>query len=145
MAEDDKRKFDIPWATLLPIIAALAGIVVQFRPLVSERPVVPGEKAVEVVAEQDVDARLWQDPLVVAQKKKAELDTEALKRQVPLGRTQVHETDALACGLTSKCRPNRKASTRRFTANHPGSLASGFFQTPTSMKRPAKNGTATVS
>jgi hypothetical protein len=95
MAEDDKRKFDIPWATLLPIIAALAGIVVQFRPLVSERPAVPGEKAVEVVAEQDVDARLWQDPLVVAQKKKAELDAEALKRQVPLGRTQVHETDAL--------------------------------------------------
>ena len=95
MADNDKRKFDIPWATLLPIIAALAGIVAQFRPLVSERPAIPGEKAVEVVAEQDVDARLWQDPLVVAQKKKAELDAEALKKQVPIGRTQVHEIDAL--------------------------------------------------
>jgi len=59
------------------------------------RPAVPGEKAAEVVAEQDVDARLWQDPLVVAQKKKAELATEALKTQVPLGRTQVHAIDAL--------------------------------------------------
>ncbi|MFZ0915273.1 MAG: hypothetical protein WAN04_00105 [Candidatus Udaeobacter sp.] len=95
MADNDKQKFDIPWATLVPIIAALAGIVVQFRPLVSERPAVPGEKAVEVVAEQDVDARLWQDPLVVAQKKKAELDAEALKKQVPLGRSQIHAIDAL--------------------------------------------------
>ena len=95
MADNDKQKFDIPWATLLPIIAAVAGIIVQFRPLVSERPAAPGEKAVEVVAEQDVDARLWQDPLVVAQRKKAELDAEALKTQVPVGRTQVHDIDAL--------------------------------------------------
>ncbi len=50
MAEDDKPKFDIPWATLLPIIAVLAGIIAQVKPLVSERPAVPGEKAVEVVA-----------------------------------------------------------------------------------------------
>jgi hypothetical protein len=41
MAEDDKPKFDIPWATLLPIVAVLAGIIVQFRPLVSERPAAP--------------------------------------------------------------------------------------------------------
>src|SRR5262249_34159252 len=75
--------------------AALAGIVVQFRPLISERPAAPGKKAVEVVAEQDVDARQWQDPLVVTQEKKAELDAEALKTQIPLSRTQVHEIEAL--------------------------------------------------
>src|SRR5215469_12194110 len=106
MAEDDKQKFDIPWATLLPVIAALAGIVAQFRPLVSERPPIPGEKAIETVAEQDVDARLWQDPLLVAQRKKAELDAEALKTQVPLGRTQVHEIDALRKLLDLSIRPN---------------------------------------
>jgi hypothetical protein len=58
---------------------------VQFRPLVSERPAASGEKTGEAIAEQDVDARLWQDPLIVAQKKKAELDPEALKRQHDIG------------------------------------------------------------
>jgi hypothetical protein len=95
MAEDDKPKFDIPWATLLPLIAVLAGIIVQFRPLVSERPAASGEKTGEAIAEQDVDARLWQDPLIVAQKKKAELDAEALRTQVPLSRVQIHEFNAL--------------------------------------------------
>ena len=85
MAEDDKPKFDIPWATLLPIIAVLAGIIAQVKPLVSERPAVPGEKAVEVVAEQDVDARLWQDPLAVAEKKKAAARrSSARQNQQPL-------------------------------------------------------------
>jgi ABC-type multidrug transport system fused ATPase/permease subunit len=95
MAEDDKPKFDIPWATLLPIVAVLAGIIVQFRPLVSERPAASGEKAGEAIAEQDVDARLWQDPLSVAQKKKAEIDAEALRTQVPRSRVQIHEFNAL--------------------------------------------------
>jgi hypothetical protein len=35
---------------------------------VSERPAAPGEKAVEAIADQDVDARLWQYPLAVARK-----------------------------------------------------------------------------
>jgi hypothetical protein len=68
MAANDKPKLDIPWGTLLPLIAALAGIIAQYKPLESERPLAPGEKPVEVVAEQDVDARLWQDPLAVARK-----------------------------------------------------------------------------
>jgi hypothetical protein len=62
MAEAEKPKLEIPWGTLASLIAVLAGIIVQYRPLVSERPAAPGEKTVEVVAEQDVDARLWQDP-----------------------------------------------------------------------------------
>jgi hypothetical protein len=95
MADDDRRKFDIPWATLLPVIAALAGIIVQYKPLVSERPAAPGETAGEVIAEQDVDARLWQDPLVVAQKKKAELDADLLVRKVSPSRVARHEIDAL--------------------------------------------------
>src|SRR6266498_5958871 len=71
MADDDKRKFDLPWGTLLPLLAVLAGVVAQYKPLVSERPSVPSEKAAPVIAEQDVDARLWQDPIGVAQKQKA--------------------------------------------------------------------------
>lgn len=76
MAANDKQKLDIPWGTLLPLIAALAGIVVQYKPLVSERPLAPGEKSVEVAAKQDVDARLWQDPLAVARKEEEAHDRE---------------------------------------------------------------------
>ena len=80
MADDDKRKFEIPWATLLPLLAALAGVIAQFRPLVSARPSIPNEKPIEVTAQQDVDARLWQDPLAVAQKSKAQLDSDLFSR-----------------------------------------------------------------
>lgn len=95
MADDDKRKFDIPWATLLPLIAVLGGIVAQYKPLISARPAVPSEKSVEVIAAQDVDARLWQDPLPVAQKQKAQLDADLLVSKVPPSRVQRHEIDAL--------------------------------------------------
>jgi hypothetical protein len=31
MADNDKRKIDIPWATLLPLAAVLAGVVADMR------------------------------------------------------------------------------------------------------------------
>lgn len=68
MADEQTRKFELPWGTLLPVLAALGGVISQIKPLVSTRPAVPGEKAIAVTAEQDVDARLWQDPIAVAQK-----------------------------------------------------------------------------
>ena len=37
MAEEQARKFDLPWGTLLPVLAALAGVIAQFKPLVSTR------------------------------------------------------------------------------------------------------------
>jgi hypothetical protein len=96
MAEDLKQKLDIPWATLLPIVAAFAGIVAQYRPLVSTRPPVPNTKAAEVIADQDVDARLWEDPLVVVQKQKAILEADPKFKDVPSGIVQPHSTAALA-------------------------------------------------
>jgi len=95
MAEDDKRKLDIPWATLLPVIAVLAGIVAQFKPLVSTRPAVPSEKSIEVFANQDVDARLWQDPLAVAQKEKAALEADLNASHRSDERAKRHQIDAL--------------------------------------------------
>jgi len=77
MANAEKSKLEVPWGTLLPLIAVLAGIIVQYKPVVSERPPAPGEKAVEVIAEQDVDARLWQDPLAVVRRAKEAEKTEA--------------------------------------------------------------------
>lgn len=96
MAENEKRKLDIPWATLLPIVAVLAGLVAQYRPLVSVRPAVPSEKSIGLVAAQDVDARLWQDPLGVAQKERAALDADLLVKKVSPARVHRHTTKALA-------------------------------------------------
>ena len=76
MADNNKPKLDLPWGTLLPLLAVLAGVIATYKPLVSERPSVPSEKPAPVIAEQDVDARLWQDPIGVAQKQKALLEQQ---------------------------------------------------------------------
>ena len=99
MADNDKRKFELPWATLLPVAAVLAGIVVQYKPLVSERPSVPVEKTAPVIAAQDVDARLWQDPIGVAQKQKALLDEKIEKGVARKGVAESHSIAALAALL----------------------------------------------
>jgi hypothetical protein len=76
MADNNKPKFDLPWGTLLPLLAVLAGVIATYKPLVSERPSVPSEKTAPVIAAQDVDARLWQDPIGVAQKQKSLLNQQ---------------------------------------------------------------------
>src|SRR5438067_6974383 len=96
MAENEKRKLDIPWVTLLPIVAALAGVVAQYKPLVSVRPAVPSEKSVALAADQDVDARLWQDPLGVVQKERAALEADLQVKKVAPDRVQRHTISALA-------------------------------------------------
>src|SRR5207245_9281421 len=98
MADNDKPKFDIPWGTLLPLLAVLAGVVVQYKPLVSKRPSVPSEKTIPVIAAQDVDARLWQDPLSVAEKQKSLLDAQIEAGVAKKGRTQ---TDGLGGPVTA--------------------------------------------
>src|SRR5437762_1392051 len=96
MADDDKRKFDIPWATVLPLIAVLAGIVAQYKPLVSTRPPVPSEEAIPLTAKQDVEARLWQDPISVAQKQKSLLDERIEKGLVKGDDIKSHDISTLA-------------------------------------------------
>lgn len=98
MADNDKRKLDIPWGTLLPLMAVLAGVLVQYKPLVSERPSVPNEKTAPVIAEQDVDARLWQDPIGVAEKQKTLLDEQIDKGVAKKGSAESHDSSAL-CNL----------------------------------------------
>ena len=97
MAEGQTPKFDLPWGTLLPVLAVLAGVIAQFKPLVSTRPPVPSEKAIPVTAKQDVDARLWQDPIAVAQKQEALLDVEIKAERVPKDdQSARHEISSLA-------------------------------------------------
>jgi len=95
MADHDKRKFDLPWGTLLPLMAVLAGVVAQYKPLVSERPSVASEKTASVIAAQDIDARLWQDPLGVAQKQKSLLDAQIEARHDKDGGSKLHDISAL--------------------------------------------------
>jgi hypothetical protein len=95
MAESDKPKFDLPWATLLPLVAVLAGIIAQYKPLVSSRPPVPSEKSVPVIAEQDVDARLWQDPIAVAQKQNSSLTADILAGRIPRSSAENHKIGTL--------------------------------------------------
>ena len=80
----------------MPVLAALAGLVAQYKPLVSTRPTIPGEKAIAVIAEQDVDARLWQDPISVAQKQKALLDAQIETHVAKKGSAESHDISALA-------------------------------------------------
>src|SRR6266567_6791293 len=96
MADNDNRKFDLPWGTLLPLMAVLAGVIAQYKPLVSERPSVPSEKTAPVIAEQDVDARLWQDPIGVAQKQKSLMNEQIDQGLAKKGATELHDITALA-------------------------------------------------
>ena len=102
MADNDKRKFDLPWGTLLPLMAVLAGVIAQYKPLVSERPSVPSEKTAPVIAAQDVDARLWQDPIGVAQTQKALLDEQIEKGVAKKGSAESHDICALTDLLSQR-------------------------------------------
>src|SRR6476659_2224759 len=82
MAYNDKRKFDLPWGTILPVLAVLAGLVAHFKPLVSTRPSIGSENSVPVTAAQDVDARLWQDPIAVVQKQGLEVDKNSSRHSI---------------------------------------------------------------
>ena len=95
MADNDKRKFDLPWGTLLPLLAVLAGVIATYKPLVSERPSIASEKTAPVIAAQDVDARLWQDPIGVAQKQKSLLDAQ-IDSDRAKGSAELHDIRALS-------------------------------------------------
>ncbi len=95
MADNNKPKFDLPWGTLLPLLAVLAGVIATYKPLVSERPSVASEKTAPVVAAQDVDARLWQDPIGIAQTQKALLDEQIEKGVAKKGSAESHDISAL--------------------------------------------------
>lgn len=102
MADNNKPKFDLPWGTLLPLLAVLAGVIATYKPLVSERPSVPTEKTAPVIAAQDVDARLWQDPIGVTQTQKELLDEEIEKGIAKKGSTEPHDICALTDLLSQR-------------------------------------------
>jgi hypothetical protein len=103
MADNDKRKIDIPWATVLPLAAVLAGVVAQYKPLVSTRPAVASEKTIPVIAAQDVDARLFQDPFSVTQKQNEQIESGGAKK----GAAEFHDISALENLLAKRAQKDR--------------------------------------
>lgn len=64
MADDDAKSFSIPWVPLITVLAAGSGILLMFPPVNSSRPPAAGVKQeYSQYSDEDVDARLWQDPL----------------------------------------------------------------------------------
>ncbi len=68
MAEQDsKGGFNLPWMNLAAIFAVIAGgITALVEPIVSSRPALKPNRSQRTFASQNVNARLWQDPLRAA-------------------------------------------------------------------------------
>lgn len=68
MAADKPDSSSFPLGNVLAIVLLVAGVVVHQLPLESKRPAVPGAKGSSYENIQDVDARLWQDPLAAVER-----------------------------------------------------------------------------
>ena len=64
--ETKKRSVDVPWATIIAIVAATGGFFLYLNPLQTSRPSERGGLHSDVDRSQNADARLWQDPLRAA-------------------------------------------------------------------------------
>src|SRR6478672_9233509 len=79
MASETQRKpIELPWTTIIAVLAATGGLFLFLNPLETSRPRERNGLELHIDRVQDVDARLWQDPLRAA----AEHDTrvQALKK-----------------------------------------------------------------
>jgi hypothetical protein len=61
--EDKRRSIDLPWATIAAALAATGGLFLYLNPLETSRPTERAGFHSDLDRHQDVDARLWQDPL----------------------------------------------------------------------------------
>jgi len=62
----EPKTIQLPWQGLLAVAAAIVGVVWYLAPLDTSRPTERFGQAVGTNEVQDVDARLWQDPLLAA-------------------------------------------------------------------------------
>jgi hypothetical protein len=62
----EPRTIQLPWQGLLALGATLVGVVWYLAPLDTSRPIEREGVSLKLQREQDVDARLWQDPLATA-------------------------------------------------------------------------------
>lgn len=62
----DSKTIQLPWQGMFALGATLIGVVWYFAPLNTSRPSERSGVSLTLTTEQDVDARLWQDPLATA-------------------------------------------------------------------------------
>src|ERR1700693_1206159 len=61
--ESKKAAINLPWATIAAVLAATGGFFFYLNPLQTSRPMERAGFHSDLDRPQDVDARLWQDPL----------------------------------------------------------------------------------
>jgi hypothetical protein len=70
----EKRKsIDLPWPAMVAALAGLGGVFLYLNPLQTSRPTERSGFALSFDRPQDVDARLWQDPLRTATEHESQL------------------------------------------------------------------------
>lgn len=70
--------FSIPWPTVLGLLTTVAGALLYFTNLQSDRPPASPEQTTPALGYQDVLARLWQDPLRVVEQQLQQDNQEQL-------------------------------------------------------------------
>lgn len=66
MAESSNKGISIPWSAIFAACTVLGGLFYWLIPVASLRPPTPPSTILSSLGFQDIDARLWQDPLAAA-------------------------------------------------------------------------------
>ena len=74
MAEQKGGGWSVPWPAVIALVVAGGGEFFLLPQLTSSRPGAEGGRRVETIAEEDVDARLWQDPFRAAREHRDAVD-----------------------------------------------------------------------
>src|SRR4051812_38036021 len=103
----------VPWPAVATAVAVVGGLFLYWTPLKSSRPQSPPGRPMRSLGAQDVDARLWQDPLSVADAHQAELAWYAEKKQVDPIETQLHALSTIRSAIRERVRASRERDSDR--------------------------------
>ena len=100
--DDDGREMRVPWLLLTGIAAVLASSVIYYNSLNSSRPEPKSAARSFGFSEQNIDARLWQDPLEAVQSLPDDAADDDFQRQL-------HHIDLLREDLLSSVQAAEKS------------------------------------
>jgi hypothetical protein len=85
---DQKSESIIPWPAVVALVAMIGGAYWYLDPLTSSRPRVDPRQSSQSLNAQDVDSRLWQDPVAT---------TGVLKEQLLLEKPRDERLEHTCC------------------------------------------------
>lgn len=104
MAESSDLGTSIPWSAIFAACTVLGGVFYWLIPVVSLRPATPPSDIMSAIGFQDIDARLWQDPLAAAYEREKK-EREKPPTTSPSGTSaNVHELSGIWWPLTRTSR-----------------------------------------